>query len=143
MASRDVRNQLGVNSMLKTFRVRDHVQWNSEAGNVSGMITRKISSDIKIKGYMHHASREAPQYLIKSDKTDHVAVHKGTALRSLPARKKIVNKKKTVVSDLVRTAKAGGDLVDLTRSSTPSSRGLTQSPSRQSPSTAQPTPEIL
>jgi hypothetical protein len=27
-----------------------------------------------------------PQYLIKSDKTDHVAIHKGTALRLIPSR---------------------------------------------------------
>ena len=42
--------------------------------------------DMKFKGYVHHASREAPQYLIKSDKTDHVAIHKGTALRLIPVR---------------------------------------------------------
>ncbi|HEV2212583.1 MAG TPA: DUF2945 domain-containing protein, partial [Gammaproteobacteria bacterium] len=28
----------------------------------------------------HHASAEDPQYEIKSDKTDHVAAHKGAAL---------------------------------------------------------------
>ncbi|HEY2400214.1 MAG TPA: DUF2945 domain-containing protein [Steroidobacteraceae bacterium] len=32
---------------------------------------------------MHHASRDEPQYEIKSDKTDHVALHKGMALRRL------------------------------------------------------------
>jgi hypothetical protein len=29
------------------------------------------------------ASREEPQYLIESDKTDHLAVHKGSALRKI------------------------------------------------------------
>lgn len=72
--------------MPKTFKVGDHVRWNSEAGRVSGVIIRKITSDTKFKGYTHHASREAPQYLIKSDKTDHVAIHKGSALRLIPAR---------------------------------------------------------
>lgn len=33
------------------------------------------------KGYVHHASEEDPQYEIKSDKTDHVAAHKGSALK--------------------------------------------------------------
>ncbi len=65
----------------KQFKVGHHVRWNSEAGRVSGVIIRKITSDTKFKGYTHHASREEPQYLIKSDKTDHVAIHKGTALR--------------------------------------------------------------
>ena len=72
--------------MPKVFNIGDHVRWNSEAGRVSGVITKKITSDTRFKGYMHHASREAPQYLINSDKTDHVAIHKGTALRLIPSR---------------------------------------------------------
>jgi hypothetical protein len=32
---------------------------------------------------MHHASKDEPQYEIKSDRTDHVALHKGTALRRI------------------------------------------------------------
>ena len=70
----------------KQFKVGDRVRWNSEAGRVSGVIIRKITSDTKFKGYTHHASREAPQYLIKSDKTEHVAIHKSTALRLIPTR---------------------------------------------------------
>ena len=69
--------------MPKTFKIGDHVQWNSEAGRVSGVVIKKVTSDTKFKGYTHHASKEEPQYLIKSDKTDHVAIHKGTALRLL------------------------------------------------------------
>ena len=72
--------------MPKDFKVGDHVRWNSEAGRVSGVIIKKITSDTKFKGYVHHASREAPQYLIKSDKTEHVAIHKGPALRLIPTR---------------------------------------------------------
>jgi len=71
--------------MPKTFTIGDHVRWNSEAGRVSGVIIKKLTHDTKIKGYTHHASKEAPQYLIKSDKTDHVAIHKGMALRLIPA----------------------------------------------------------
>ena len=75
--------------MPKTFKTGDHVRWNSEAGRVSGIIIKKITADTNFKGYTHHASREEPQYLIKSDKTDHIAIHKGTALRlvSTPPRK--------------------------------------------------------
>ena len=51
--------------MSKRFKVGDHVRWNSEAGRVSGVIFKKITSDTSFKGYMHHASRAAPQYLIK------------------------------------------------------------------------------
>ncbi len=69
--------------MRKTFRVGDHVSWNSEAGRVSGRIVKVHTRDISYKGYTHHASRDEPQYEIKSDKTDHVALHKATALRRI------------------------------------------------------------
>jgi hypothetical protein len=65
----------------KTFRRRDHVEWNSEAGRVRGVILKKVVSNIRFKGYVHHASKAEPQYFIASDKTDHVAIHKGQALR--------------------------------------------------------------
>jgi hypothetical protein len=39
--------------------------------------------DVNYKGYIHHANEDNPQYEIKSDKTDHVAVHKGGALQHI------------------------------------------------------------
>jgi hypothetical protein len=65
------------------FKRGDHVSWNSEAGRVSGRIVKVHTQDVNYKGYRHHASKEEPQYEIKSDKTDHVALHKGTALRRI------------------------------------------------------------
>jgi hypothetical protein len=65
------------------FKIGDHVRWNSEAGRVSGTIRRKITKPITFKGYTVRASKEVPQYLIESDKTDHLAMHKGSALRRL------------------------------------------------------------
>lgn len=72
--------------MAKAFKRGDHVQWNSEAGRVSGVIVKKVVSDIRFKGYVHHASKDEPQYVIKSDKTDHIAIHKGRALRRIKTR---------------------------------------------------------
>lgn len=69
--------------MTESFKVGDHVTWNSEAGWVSGRIIAVHTANVDYKGYTHHASPENPQYEIKSDKTDHVALHKGTALRKL------------------------------------------------------------
>jgi hypothetical protein len=69
--------------MTKTFEVGDRVSWNSEAGRVRGRIVRVHTADVNYKGYIHHASPEDPQYEIKSDKTDHVALHKGRALTRL------------------------------------------------------------
>jgi len=36
---------------------------------------------VDYKGHTHHARPDEPQYEIKSDKTDHIAMHKGSALR--------------------------------------------------------------
>lgn len=69
--------------MKHDFKVGDHVKWNSEAGHVSGKITKIHTSDFDYKGYTHHASEDDPQYAIKSDKSDHVAVHKGSALTKI------------------------------------------------------------
>lgn len=79
--------------MPKPFKIGDRVRWNSEAGRVSGVIIEKITTDTRFKGYVRHASREVPQYLIKSDKTEHVAIHKGAALRLTPARSTKSSKK--------------------------------------------------
>jgi hypothetical protein len=68
-------------TMTKTFKVGDHVTWNSEAGHVSGTIVKVHTKDVNYKGYIHHASSDDPQYEIQSDRTDHVALHKGTALK--------------------------------------------------------------
>ena len=72
--------------MARTFKLGDHVEWNSEAGRVRGVIVKKVVSDVRFKGYVHHASKEEPQYVINSDKTDHVAIHKGGALKLTTAR---------------------------------------------------------
>ena len=69
--------------MAKKFKVGDHVTWNSEAGQVSGKITKVHTEDVDFKGHLHHASEDDPQYEIKSDKTDHVAMHKGSALKNV------------------------------------------------------------
>jgi hypothetical protein len=59
------------------------VSWSSEAGRVRGKIIRVHTKDVNYKGYIHHASKDEPQYEIKSEKTAHIALHKGRALRHL------------------------------------------------------------
>lgn len=67
--------------MSKRFDIGDHVTWNSEAGEVSGTIIAIHTADFDWRGYVHHASADDPQYEIRSDRTDHVAAHRGSALR--------------------------------------------------------------
>ena len=61
----------------------DHVGWNSEAGRVSGRIIEVHERDFDYKGHPRRASKDAPQYEIRSDKTDQVAAHKEDALTKL------------------------------------------------------------
>jgi hypothetical protein len=67
--------------MTYKFKICDHVTWNSEAGHVSGKIIKVHTKDFEYKGYTRHASLDEPQYEIKSDKTDHIAMHKESALQ--------------------------------------------------------------
>jgi glutamine synthetase len=67
--------------MPEKFTVGDHVTWNSEAGHVRGKIMKVHTKDVGYKGHTHHASKGDAQYEIKSDKTDHIAMHKGSALK--------------------------------------------------------------
>jgi hypothetical protein len=69
--------------MTSRFQIGDHVSWNSEAGRVSGTIIEVHTRDFDYKGHTRRASVADPQYEIRSDKTDHVAAHKGSALTKL------------------------------------------------------------
>ena len=69
--------------MVKTFKVDDHVSWNSEAGRVRGTIVKVHRRAVNYQGHTHHATPDEPQYEIKSDKTDHVALHKAAVLRRI------------------------------------------------------------
>ena len=69
--------------MAKKFEIGDRVRWNSEAGHVTGTIIAVHTSDFTYKGHRRHGSEDDPQYEIKSDKTDHIAAHKGGALERI------------------------------------------------------------
>lgn len=69
--------------MATKFKVGDKVTWNSEAGMVSGTIIKVHTTDFDYKGYTHHATKHDPQYEIKSSKSDHIAAHKGSALKKI------------------------------------------------------------
>lgn len=68
---------------MTKFSIGDHVSWNSEAGRVSGRIMKVHLQDFDYKGHRRHASKGDPQYEIQSDKTDHIAAHKESALTKI------------------------------------------------------------
>jgi hypothetical protein len=69
--------------LMSTFAVGDHVRWNSEAGFVTGVITKKHTHDVEYKGHTRRCTELDPQYEIASDKTDHVAMHKAKVLTKI------------------------------------------------------------
>jgi len=62
------------------FKKRDHVTWKSHGGTAEGQVEKKITSDTKAAGRQVRASKDDPQYLVKSEKSGGEAVHKGSAL---------------------------------------------------------------
>ncbi|QSB17865.1 DUF2945 domain-containing protein [Pseudomonas sp. 15A4] len=66
--------------MAHAFKVGDHVRWNSEAGHIVGKVTKVHTKEVEFMGRQRHATPDAPQYEVKSDKTGHLAMHKEDAL---------------------------------------------------------------
>jgi hypothetical protein len=66
---------------MTEFKKGDKVEWSSHAGKAVGVVERKITSDTKAAGRQVRASKDEPQYLVKSDKSGGEAVHKPDALR--------------------------------------------------------------
>ena len=64
------------------FKIGDRVIWNAESGHVSGKIIKGHIRSVDYTGYTNHATVDDPQCEIKSDKTDHITMHKETALKN-------------------------------------------------------------
>ncbi len=62
------------------FRRGDKVRWESHGGEATGVVVRKITSDTEAAGRTVRASKDEPQYLVRSDKSGGEAVHKPSAL---------------------------------------------------------------
>jgi len=59
----------------------DHVEWNTSQGKTTGRVEKKLTSPTKIKSHEVKASKDNPEYLVKSDKTGAEAAHKPSALK--------------------------------------------------------------
>lgn len=61
--------------MAQAFKKGDRVEW--EAGNQSsiGTVERKITEETEAGGRKVKASKEKPQYLVRSEKSGATAVH--------------------------------------------------------------------
>jgi DUF2945 family protein len=66
--------------MTNDFKKGDHVTWNSHGGTAEGEVVRKITEDTQVAGRQVRASKDDPQYLVRSEKSGGEAVHKPSAL---------------------------------------------------------------
>jgi len=57
------------------------VRWNSHGGEAEGHVVKKLTRPTEIKGHKVAASKEAPQFLVESDKSGGRAAHKAAALK--------------------------------------------------------------
>lgn len=67
--------------MAKELKKGDKVEWNSSQGTIKGTVEKKVTSPMKIKTHEVKASKENPEYLVKSDKTGAKAAHKPGQLK--------------------------------------------------------------
>lgn len=65
----------------KTFKAGDAVKWDHSQGTTQGKVVKKVTSPTQIKGHKVAASKDNPEYIVKSDKTGAKAAHKPTELR--------------------------------------------------------------
>ena len=67
--------------MSQEFKKGDRVTWKSHGRNAEGEVLRKIIEDAELAGRKVRASKDDPQYLVRSDKSGGEAVHRPSALR--------------------------------------------------------------
>jgi hypothetical protein len=65
----------------QTFKKGDRVEWNTSQGKTVGKVEKKLTSPVKIKGHKVAASKENPEYLVRSEKSGKPAAHKPAGLR--------------------------------------------------------------
>jgi hypothetical protein len=67
--------------MGQDFKQGDRVSWQSHGGTAEGKVLRKVTEDTELAGRRVRASKDEPQYLVRSDKSGGEAVHKPDALK--------------------------------------------------------------
>lgn len=65
----------------KNFSKGDKVTWQSHGSTAEGEVEEKITSDTKAAKRTVRASKDDPQYRVRSDKSGSDAVHKPEALK--------------------------------------------------------------
>ena len=65
----------------KTLKAGDAVAWDTSQGETTGKVVKKETSTAKVKGHVAKATRDEPQYRVKTDKSGKEAIHRPEELR--------------------------------------------------------------
>ena len=67
--------------MAKDLQPGDKVSWDTSQGKTKGKVEKKLTTETKIKSHTAKATKDDPQYMVKSEKTGARAAHKPDELK--------------------------------------------------------------
>ncbi|HYF07673.1 MAG TPA: DUF2945 domain-containing protein [Acetobacteraceae bacterium] len=67
--------------MAKELKPGDPVEWDTSQGTTRGKVVKKQTAPTQIKGHKVAASKDNPEYIVRSDKSGKLAAHKPGELR--------------------------------------------------------------
>lgn len=73
--------------MADALKKGDHVFWGTPQGKTEGTVEKELTSPTKIKNHQIAASKDNPEYLVKSEKTGKEAAHKPDELKKGAVKK--------------------------------------------------------
>lgn len=65
----------------KSLKAGDKVKWDTPQGETHGKVTKKVTGTAKVGGHTAKASKDEPQFKVKSDKSGKEAIHKPEELK--------------------------------------------------------------
>ena len=66
--------------MAKALKAGDTVKWDTPQGETKGKVVRKVTKTEKAGGHTAKASKDDPQFRVKSAKSGKEAIHKAEGL---------------------------------------------------------------
>lgn len=67
--------------MTKTPKVGDTVNWNTSQGETTGVVMRKVTGTVAVKGHTAKATKAKPEFEVISSKSGKKAIHSAKALK--------------------------------------------------------------
>lgn len=69
--------------MSDQFKQGDRVEWKTSQGKTEGTVEKRLTKPTDIKGHHVAASKDNPEYLVKSEKSGKEAAHKPESLEKV------------------------------------------------------------